>query len=307
MRYSDVPGLRGLGITFIMTGLMAIGFMAFAGIQLLSKAAHSATQKVRSRSHGCWSNYRGGRIVCIGHSRACCDPLFQVEIGKLGSCHHRDRGDPHKALKTQAGATLLDTLSNDLAIPSRACGQGCGVCKVNVHDGGERATHREGHISRGEERGGCRLACQVKVKADMEIELEADVFSIQKWGVRSIHNVATFIKEFVLELPEGERSIRAGGYIQIESPAHPNEYKDFDIEKEYHEDWDKFNIWQFVSDVKEPVTRAYSMANYPAEEFGIIMLNVRVATPPPDRSAPRDGPPAYLGTSRDHVFVHLLL
>ena len=208
-------------------------------------------------------------------------------------------GDPTKALKTQAGATLLDTLSNNkLFIPSACGGKGsCGVCKVNVHDGGGAMLPTEkGHISRGEEREGCRLACQVKVKADMEIELEADVFSIQKWDckVRSNHNVATFIKEFVLELPEGESvPFRAGGYIQIESPAHRIEYKDFDIEKEYHEDWDKFDIWQFVSDVKEPVTRAYSMANYP-EEFGIIMLNVRVATPPPDRSAPRDGPPAYL-------------
>lgn len=117
----------------------------------------------------------------------------------------------------------------------------------------------------------------------MKIEVPAEVFSTKKWQckVRSNHNVATFIKEFVLELPEGENvNFRAGGYIQIEAPPHVVHYKDFDIEKEYHEDWDKFNLWRYVSKTDEPVIRAYSMANYP-EERGIIMLNVRIATPPP--------------------------
>jgi Na+-transporting NADH:ubiquinone oxidoreductase subunit F len=142
-----------------------------------------------------------------------------------------------------------------------------------------------GHITRGEEREGCRLSCQLKVKSDMKIELEAELFSIKKWQctVRSNHNVATFIKELVLELPDGESvPFRAGGYIQIEAPVHEVHYKDFIVEDEYREDWDTFKLWQFVSTVSEPVTRAYSMANYP-EEFGIIMLNVRVASPPWDR------------------------
>jgi Na+-transporting NADH:ubiquinone oxidoreductase subunit F len=144
----------------------------------------------------------------------------------------------------------------------------------------------EGHISRGEAREGCRLSCQVKVKQDMKIELEADIFSVRKWTckVRTNHNVATFIKELILELPEGESvPFRAGGYIQIECPPHVAEYKNFDVEAEYKGDWDKFGMWGFVSTVKETVVRAYSMANYPEEE-GMIMLNVRIASPPWDRA-----------------------
>ena len=144
----------------------------------------------------------------------------------------------------------------------------------------------ESHISRGEARAGCRLACQVKVKSDMDIEIEPEVFGVKKWTctVKSNENVATFIKEFVLALPEGESvPFRAGGYIQIDCPAHVQKYSDFEVEEEYRGDWDSFKMWDLVSDVKEPVTRAYSMANYP-EEFGIIMLNVRIATPPWDRA-----------------------
>ena len=117
----------------------------------------------------------------------------------------------------------------------------------------------------------------------MKIEVDAEVFSVRKWQckVRSNHNVATFIKELILELPPGEEvPFRAGGYIQIECPPHTVEYRDFAIENEYKEDWDKFNLWKYKSVVTEDVVRAYSMANYPQEK-GIIMLNVRVATPPP--------------------------
>ena len=141
----------------------------------------------------------------------------------------------------------------------------------------------EGWISRGEAREGCRLACQVKVKGDMEIEVEPEVFSVKKWNctVRSNDNVATFIKELILNLPEGEEvPFRAGGYIQIECPPHTVHYKDFDIGEEYRGDWDRFDMWRFTSVVTEDVTRAYSMANYP-EEYGMIMLNVRIASPPP--------------------------
>jgi Na+-transporting NADH:ubiquinone oxidoreductase subunit F len=117
----------------------------------------------------------------------------------------------------------------------------------------------------------------------MEIEVPEEVFGVRKWicKVRSNDNVATFIKELILELPEGEDvNFRAGGYIQIEAPAHSLSYKDFDVDAEYHPDWDKFKIWDFDSKVNEPVERAYSMANYP-EEKGVIMLNVRIASPPP--------------------------
>lgn len=194
--------------------------------------------------------------------------------------------DESKALTTPAGSTLLNTLAaNKIFIPSACGGKGsCGVCKVAVHEGGgSLLPTEEAHVNRREAREGVRLACQVKVKQNMKIEIEPEIFDVRKWQckVRSNHNVATFIKELVLELPPGESvPFRAGGYIQIECPPHTADYKDFDVEEEYRPAWDKFNVWQYKSVVDETVTRAYSMANYP-EEKGIIMLNVRIATPPP--------------------------
>ncbi|WP_372895922.1 NADH:ubiquinone reductase (Na(+)-transporting) subunit F [Stieleria sp.] len=191
-----------------------------------------------------------------------------------------------KEIEVPAGGKLLGALADAGVFVSSACGGGgtCAQCKVKVHEGGGEilATEKD-HISKKAAREGERLSCQVAVKQDMNVEVPAEAFDTKKWDctVRSNHNVATFIKEFVLELPEGEDvNFKAGGYIQIECPPHVVNYKDFDIEEEYHEDWDKYDIWRFVSKVDEPVIRAYSMANYPGEK-GIIMLNVRVATPPP--------------------------
>jgi Na+-transporting NADH:ubiquinone oxidoreductase subunit F len=198
--------------------------------------------------------------------------------------------DEDNPIITQAGGTLLGALAaRKIFIPSACGGMGsCGVCKVDVHEGGGAMLPTEkGWISRGEARHGCRLSCQVKVKTDMRIEVEPEIFSVRKWAckVKSNHNVATFIKEFVLQLPEGEAvPFRAGGYIQIEAPPHTAVFKDFEVEEEYRAEWDSFKVWQFVSKVNETVTRAYSMANYPGEE-GIIMLNIRIATPPWDRKA----------------------
>ncbi len=206
-------------------------------------------------------------------------------------------GDPEKALCTSAGGTLLGTLAaNSIFIPSACGGKGsCGVCTVKVTSGGGAILPTElSHISRGDARDGVRLSCQVKVKQDLAIELPPEVFSVRQWRctVRSNHNVATFIKELVLELPEGESvPFRAGGYIQIEAPPGTVRYADFDIDEQYRADWDKFNLWRYVSTVGEPVTRAYSMANYP-EERGVIMLNVRVASPPP--RAPEGTPPGKM-------------
>ena len=194
--------------------------------------------------------------------------------------------DPDKAIRTSAGSSLLSTLAeNKLFIPSACGGQGtCGVCRVVVDEGGGSLLPTEaGFISRKEARAGARLSCQVKVKDDLKIQVPPEVFDIRKWTcrVRSNDNVATFIKELVLELPEGEDvPFRAGGYIQIECPPHVVEYKNFTVDEEYREDWDKFDQWRYTSKVEEDVTRAYSMANYP-EEKGIIMLNVRIASPPP--------------------------
>ena len=204
-----------------------------------------------------------------------------------------------KQLKVQQGGTLLGTLAaNHLFIPSACGGKGsCGVCKVHVFEGGGSMLPTEtGFINRGQAREGVRLSCQVKVKNNLKIEVPAEVFEVRKWKckVRSNHNVATFIKELVLELPPGESvPFRAGGYIQIECPPHTVAYKDFDIEPEYRGDWDKFNQWRYVSKVEEGVTRAYSMANYP-EEKSIIMLNVRIASPPP--RAPETVPPGIMSS-----------
>ena len=207
--------------------------------------------------------------------------------------------DESKVMHVPAGDTLLNTLSEKkIFVPSACGGKGsCGVCKVHVLEGGGAMLPTElNFINRGEASEGCRLSCQVKVKQDLKIEIPPEIFSVRKWKckVRSNHNVATFIKELVLELPEGEAvPFRAGGYIQLECPKHTVHYKDFDVEDEYKEDWDNFNLWQFTSVVNEPVFRAFSMANYP-EEGGIIMLNVRIATPPP--RAPKGTPPGIISS-----------
>ena len=208
-------------------------------------------------------------------------------------------GDPSNALTVRSGGTLLNTLSEKKIFIASACGGkgSCGVCKVTVCDGGGAMLPTEAsHVTRGEAREGVRLSCQVKVKQDMEIRVPDEVFSIRRWNcrVRSNDNVATFIKELVLELPQGESvPFRAGGYIQISCPPHTVHYKDFEVPEEYRPDWDRFNLWRYVSTVEEPVERAYSMANYP-EELGVIMLNVRVASPPP--RAPESTPPGKMSS-----------
>lgn len=191
-----------------------------------------------------------------------------------------------KTIEVPTGGKLLGALANAQIFVGSACGGGgtCAQCRVKVFEGGGAILPTEtGHINKREAREGDRLACQVAVKQDMKIEIPEEVFGVKKWEctVRSNDNVATFIKELVLELPAGEHvDFRAGGYIQIECPPHVHHYKDFDIQERFREDWDRFNVWQYVSKVDEEVIRAYSMANYP-EERGIIMLNVRIATPPP--------------------------
>lgn len=204
-----------------------------------------------------------------------------------------------KEIEVAAGGKLMGALGEAGILVSSACGGGgtCAQCLVKVHSGGGDILDTEkGHISKGEAREGCRLSCQVAVKQDMEVEVPEEAFETKKWEctVRSNDNVATFIKELVLELPEGEDvAFKAGGYIQIECPPHVVNYKDFDIGEEYHPDWDKFDVWRYVSNVEEDVVRAYSMANYPGEK-GIIMLNVRVASPHP--RAPEGTPPGKMSS-----------
>ena len=195
-----------------------------------------------------------------------------------------------KELVTNPGSTLLSTLSAEKIFIPSACGGGgtCGMCKVQVFEGaGSILPTETGFFTRKEQMNNWRLGCQVKVREDMKIGIPKEIFGIKKWEceVVSNKNVATFIKEFVVKLPEGEiMDFRSGGYVQIDVPQCEVDFgKDIEIDEEYRGDWDKFNMWNLKMKNPEPIYRAYSMANHPAEG-NIVMLNIRIATPPWDRS-----------------------
>ena len=208
--------------------------------------------------------------------------------------------DEKKSPEVEAGSNLLTTLSNNgIFLPSACGGQGtCGMCTCQITDGGgDILPTEESQLTRKQIKDNVRLACQVKVKQDMKIHIPEEIFNIQKFDctVRSNDNVATFIKELVLELPEGQvMNFKAGGYIQIYIPPYHLKYREFDIEKQYHPDWDKYHLWDLKASNDEEIFRAYSMAGYPAE-VGTVMLNVRIATPPPGT----DFPP---GISSSYIF-----
>ncbi len=199
-------------------------------------------------------------------------------------------GDESNPVSTKPGSTLLTTLSSrNIFLPS-ACGGGgtCAMCKCQVLEGGGDILPTEvNYFTRKEVQENWRLACQVKVRNDLKIKVPEEIFGIKKWEceVVSNHNVATFIKEFVVRLPEGEHlEFESGGYIQIDVPVCEVDYsKDIHVEEKFREDWDKFNLWSLKMKNDEPIFRAYSMANHPAEG-NIIMLNIRIATPPWDRT-----------------------
>ena len=206
-------------------------------------------------------------------------------------------GDDANPIVAAAGSTLLSTLSTQKIFLPSACGGGgtCAMCKCTVNEGGGDVLPTEvGHLSRSEQKEGVRLSCQVKVKQDMHIHIPEEIFGIKKWEceVVSNYNVASFIKEFVVKLPEGEvLDFEAGGYIQVDVPPMSCDFRDMNIEPrpddpagsdKFKEDWDKFNLWDLKMENKEGIFRAYSMANHPAEG-NIVMLNIRIATPPWDR------------------------
>lgn len=208
--------------------------------------------------------------------------------------------DPKLTLSVPMGGKLLNALAdNEIYIPSACGGQGtCGQCKVVIKEGGGDLLDTErAKLNRQQINANYRLSCQIAVKGDMSLSLLPELFAIRTWDctVRSNRSVATFIKELVLELPPGEdMEFRAGGYVQINVPPHTVRYSDFDIEEQFRPEWDKYNLWRYVSTVDEPVMRAYSMANYP-DEKGIIMLNVRIASPPPsDPDAPPGKVSSYI-------------
>jgi Na+-transporting NADH:ubiquinone oxidoreductase subunit F len=193
-------------------------------------------------------------------------------------------------LEVSPGATLLSTLGDAKILLPSACGGGgtCGMCRCQVTEGGGTILPTEkGFFNRKEQADNHRLACQVKLKEDMKIHIHEEIMGIKKWEceVVSNHNVATYIKEFVVKLPEGETlDFKSGGYIQIDVPAIDVDFKDMDIEPEYREEWERYKMFDLKMKNPTPTYRAYSMANHPAEG-NIVMLNIRIATPPFDRAA----------------------
>ena len=204
-----------------------------------------------------------------------------------------------RTLQARPGVMLLGALADrGLFLPSACGGRGtCGQCRVAVLEGGGELLPVEAtHITKREGAAGQRLACQVAVLEDLKVQVTETVFGVKKWQctVRSNGNVSTFIKELMLELPEGETmDFRAGGYVQLECGPHRVRFADFDIDSEYRADWEALGFLELESVVSETLVRAYSMANYP-DERGIIMLNVRIATPPP--RSPPDTPPGKMSS-----------
>ena len=200
-------------------------------------------------------------------------------------------GDPEHTLSTQAGGKLLNTLAANGIFLSSACGGGgsCAQCKCRVEEGGGSILPtEESHFTMREKKEGWRLSCQVPVKQDMKVEVPEEVFGVKKWECEVIANpnVATFIKELNLKLPEGEEvAFRAGGYVQLVAPPYNINFSDFDIDEEYRGDWEKFDMFKVSHKSNEEVIRAYSMANYP-DEKGILKFNIRIATPPPGTNHP---------------------
>jgi len=225
----------------------------------------------------------------------------QSKLVQSGDVNIVVNGDEKNPITVSAGTTLLSTLAGKSVFLPSACGGGgtCAMCKCVVEEGGGEVLPTEvGHLSRKEQKEKVRLSCQVKVKQDMRIKIPEEIFGIKKWEceVVSNYNVSTFIKEFVVKLPEGETlDFQSGGYIQIDVPECEVPFKGMDIKpnpesgddpKKFYPDWDKFNMWDLKMKNDEPIFRAYSMANHPAEG-NIVMLNIRIATPPWDRGAGR--------------------
>jgi len=207
-----------------------------------------------------------------------------------------------KDLEVPAGTTLLQALlNNGILLPSACGGKGaCGVCKCKVFEGGgEVIPSEEGWLTRKEKKEHVRLSCQVKLKGDMKIEVPHECMGVKRFNckVRSNHNVATFIKELVVDIEAGkELHFQNGGYIQLEVPQYNIDFKNFEIEERFRDEWDKYKLWDLKAVNSEPTQRAYSMANHPAES-NMVMLNIRIATPPP-----KAGPEIPPGIASSYVF-----
>lgn len=225
--------------------------------------------------------------------------VAEKKLVKQGKVRLLINDDEEKSPEVDPGGNLLNVLANQKIFLPSACGGGgtCGMCKCQILEGGGDVLPTEkSHLTRREMKENWRVACQVKVKEDMKIHIPEEIFSIQKFECEVISNgnVATFIKELKLRLPAGQHmDFQAGGYIQIYIPPYELSYQEFKIEKEYHGDWDKYNLWDLKASNDEEIFRAYSMANYPAEG-DIVMLNVRIATPPPGLDVPTGIASSYI-------------
>ena len=225
--------------------------------------------------------------------------MARSQLVSSGEVSIEINGDSANAIKVPAGSKLLQTLADNKIFLSSACGGGgtCSQCKCQIAEGGGSILPtEESHFNSKEKKEGWRLSCQVAVKNDLKITIPEEVFGVKEWEceVVSNDNVATFIKELILNLPEDEEvNFKAGGYVQLEAPAYDNlAYTSFDVGDEYRGDWDKFKIWDNVANNKEAIIRAYSMANYP-DEKGVLKFNIRVASPPPGSS---DIPPGLMSS-----------
>lgn len=218
-------------------------------------------------------------VIAILYSKAKLLPSGNVRVLVNGE----------KEFQSPIGTSVLSALQSQQIYLSSACGGGgtCGECRCRVVEGGGEILPTEiGFFSRKQRKEHWRLGCQTKIKADMQIEIPAEVFGVKEWEceVVSNHNVASFIKEFVVRLPQGEHlDFKPGSYIQINIPKYQLNFTDFIIEDRFKSEWDKFKMWDLGVTNTEETMRAYSMANYPAEG-DIVMLNIRIATPPFDRS-----------------------
>jgi len=223
--------------------------------------------------------------------------LARAKLVSTGNVDIEVNGE--KTIKAAVGSKLNSALANAQLFVSSACGGGgtCGQCRVKVFEGGGAILPTETSlINKREAAEGTRLSCQVTVKNNLKIQVPDNVFGVRKWEctVRSNRNLSTFIKELVLDLPDDETiDFRAGGYIMIEGPPHQLKYSNFDIDQEFRDEWDHYDMWRYESVVTESVQRAYSMANYP-EEKDFIILNVRIATPPP--GVPASVPPGKMSS-----------
>ncbi len=227
--------------------------------------------------------------------------LVEAKVVQKGDCRIDINEDPEKGLTVSAGITLLGALrANKIFLPSACGGSGsCGTCKCRVTEGGQYILPTElPHLNRRERSENVRLACQVKVKEDMKIRIPDEIFSIQKYHsvVVSNRNVATFIKELVLRLDEGQHlEFKAGAYVQIDIPPYRAEFKDFDVDERFRPTWDRFDMWKFRAGTDQPDSRAYSLASPPGEGE-VLKFTIRIATPPPGRP---DAPP---GIGSSYVF-----